>query len=31
MKETRIPKSCHAENTERREKASPLNKLNSEV
>ena len=27
MEETQIPKSCRAENTERKEKASPLNKL----
>ena len=27
MEETQIPKSCHAENTERKEKASPLNEL----
>ena len=27
MEETQIPKSCHAENTERKEKASPFNEL----
>ena len=27
MKENQIPKSCHTENTERKEKASPLNEL----
>ena len=27
MEETQIPKSCHAENTERKEKAYPLNEL----